>query len=290
VTIVVWHDGRVLEQAEGAISPLNHGFTVGDGVYETIAVRGHRPFALTRHLARLQASLARTGLGEYNAEALHAGIAAVLAAGEGRTTRLRITLTSGSGAPGLQRAAGPLTMAIMGSEGSPQATCHAIRVPWRRNEYSALAGIKTTSAGGNALMFAHAAARGADEAILANTQGHLCEAISANVFVERNGEILTPPLASGCLPGIARGLALEWGTTAGIPVRVAQVGELRYDDVMAGIAGRAGAIAVTSATRGVKQVTILDGFDVNAGPLLGELKTLWEQRADADPVPAPLPG
>jgi hypothetical protein len=40
----------------------------------------------------------------------------------------------------------------------------------------------------------------------------------------------------------------------------------------------------------VKPVTILDGFDVNPGPLLGELKTLWEQRADADPDPAPLAG
>jgi branched-chain amino acid aminotransferase len=290
VTIVVWHDGRIVTQGEGLISPLNHGFTVGDGVYETLAVRGHRPFALTRHLARLRESLARTGLGNYNDDAVHAGIAAVIAAGEGRTTRLRITLTSGSGAPGLQRTAGPLTMTIVGSEGSRPATCRAIRVPWRRNEYSPLAGIKTTSSGGNALMFAYAAARGADEAILANTRGDLCEAISANVFVERNGEILTPPLESGCLPGVARGLALEWGATAGIPIRGAQVGELPYDDVMAVIARRTGAIAVTSATRGVNQVTILDGFDVNPGPLLGELKTLWEQRADADPDPAPLPG
>jgi branched-chain amino acid aminotransferase len=181
-------------------------------------------------------------------------------------------------------------MTIVGSEGNPPATCSAIRLPWRRNEYSPLAGVKTTSSGGNALMFAYAASRGADEAILGNTQGDLCEAISANVFVERNGVILTPPLASGCLPGIARALALEWGAAAGIPVRTAQAGELRYDDVMAAIAGRAGAIAVTSATRGVKPVTTLDGFDVDSGPLLGELKTLWEQRADADPDPAPLAG
>jgi branched-chain amino acid aminotransferase len=288
VTIVVWHDGRIVPPGEGLISPLNHGFTVGDGVYETLAVRGNQPFALTRHLARLQESLARTGLGKYSEEAVRAGIAAVVAAGEGRTTRLRVTVTSGSGAPGLQRAAGPLTMTIMGAEGTRPAACRAIRVPWRRNEYSPLVGVKTTSSGGNALMFAYAAARGADEAILGNTRGDLCEAIAANVFVERNGEILTPPLVSGCLPGVARALALEWGSGAGIPVRTAQVGELRYDDVMAGIAGRAGALAVTSATRGVQQVTILDGFDVNPGPLLGRLKTLWEQRADADPDPAPL--
>ncbi len=84
MTTVVWHDGRILEPGENAVSPLSHGFTVGDGVYETIAVRNQRPFALTRHLLRLQASLKRTGLGMYNAEALNAGLGAVLAAGHGQ--------------------------------------------------------------------------------------------------------------------------------------------------------------------------------------------------------------
>ena len=46
-------------------------------------------------------------------------------------------------------------------------------------------------------------------------------------------------------------------------------------------------MAITWATRGVQQVTILDGVDIAPGPLLGRLKTLWEQRADADPDPAP---
>ncbi len=288
MTTVVWMGGRIVKQGEGLISPLNHGFTVGDGVYETLSVRDGRPFALTRHLSRLQEALRRTGLGKYDDEAMFAGIAAVIQAGEGRTTRLRITLTSGIGAPGLQRTAGPLTLTIVGSDGIRRVTCRAIRVPWRRNEYSPLAGVKTTSSGGNAVMFAYAAARGADEAILGNTHGDLCEAISANVFVERYGEILTPPLVSGCLPGVARALALEWGAAEGIPVRVSHPGELRYDDVIAGIVGRAGALAVTSATRGLQQVTIMDGVDVVPGPLLGKLKTLWEQRADADPDPAPL--
>jgi len=285
MSTVVWHGGRILQQGDNVISPLNHGFTVGDGVYETVSVRGGRPFALTRHLARLQDALVRTGLGKYNDEALDAGIAAVLEAGEGRVGRLRITLTSGIGVAGLQRTAGPLTMTIVGTEATRMATCKAIRVPWRRNEYSPLVGIKTTSSGGNALMFAYAAARGADEAILANTEGDLCEAISANVFVEMDGQVLTPPIASGCLPGVARGLAVEWGAAAGLPVRIADPGELRYDDVAGRVAGRSASIAITSATRGLQQVTVFDGVDVVPGPTLGKLKTLWEQRADAEPDP-----
>ncbi len=285
MSTVVWYGGRILKQGENVISPLNHGFTVGDGVYETISVRGGRPFALTRHLARLSDALVRTGLGKYNDEALNVGIAAVLEAGEGRLTRLRITLTSGIGAAGLQRTAGPLTMTIVGSDGSRPATCRAIRVPWRRNEYAPLVGVKTTSSGGNALMFAYAAARGADEALLANSQGDLCEAIAANVFVEADGQVLTPPIASGCLPGVARSLAVEWGEAAGLPVRIADPGELRYDDVVGRVAGRSAAIAITSATRGIQQVTVFDGVDVMPGQVLGKLKTLWEQRADAEPNP-----
>ncbi len=286
MSTVVWHAGRIVGPTEALISPLNHGYTVGDGVYETIAIRGGRPFALTRHLARLSESLTRTGLGKYNDEALPAAISAVIAAGEGRLTRLRITLTAGNGGAGLQRTAGPLTMTVVGSEGSRPTTCKAIRVPWRRNEYSPLVGIKTTSSGGNALMFAYAASRGADEAILGNSQGDLCEAISANVFVEADSQILTPPLASGCLPGVARALALEWGAQAGLPIRAAQPGELRYDEVVSRVAARSASIAISSATRGIQQVTVFDGVDVQPGPTLGRLKTLWEQRAEADPDPA----
>ncbi len=288
MTTVVWHAGRIIKAGDPLIAPLNHGFTVGDGVYETLSVRHGQPFALTRHLARLREALVRTGLGTLRDEVVREGIAAIMEAGGEQLTRLRITLTSGVGMPGLQRTAGPLTMTIVGSEGRRPMTCSAIRVPWRRNEYSALVGVKTTSSGENAVMSAYATSRGADEAILGNTKGELCEAISANVFVQTNGEILTPPLASGCLPGVARGLALEWGVAAGIPVRLARPGELPYVPTLDRIASRAAAMAVSSATRGLQQVTILDGVDIVPGALLGELKMLWEQRADADPDPAPV--
>jgi branched-chain amino acid aminotransferase len=289
VTAVVWYAGRIVQWNDPLIPPLSHGYLVGDGVYETLSVRNRQPFAVTRHLLRLREALERTGLGKLHEEAVREGIAAVLDEGEGRITRLRVTVTSGLGPLGLQRTAGPLTVTVAGSEGARLPTCSAVRVPWRRNEYSALAGVKTTSSGENALMYAYAASCGANEAILGNGKGDLCEAISANVFVEANGEILTPPLSSGCLPGVARALALEWGVAEGMPVRLAREGELAYLPTLDRVAQRAAAMAITSATRGVQQVTVLDRVDVVPGVLLGRLKTLWELRADADPDPAPLP-
>ena len=289
MTAVVWHAGSIVKWGDPLIPPLSHGYLVGDGVYETISVRHREPFAVTRHLLRLHDALERTGLGRLDEDAVRAGIAAVLAEGEGRIARLRVTVTSGLGVLGLQRTAGPLTVTVAGSEGARLPTCSAIRVPWRRNEYSPLVGVKTTSSGENALMYAYATSRGADEAILGNSQGDVCEAISANVFVELGGEILTPALASGCLPGVARGLAIEWGTAAGLPVRLAREGELPYLPTVDRVAARAAAMAITSSTRGVQQVTIFDGVDVAPGALLGKLKVLWEERADADPDPAPAP-
>ena len=100
---------------------------------------------------------------------------------------------------------------------------------------------------------------------------------------------MTPALASGCLPGVARALALEWGVAAGIPVRVAREGELPYLPTLDRVAARAASMAITSSTRGVCPVTVLDGVEVVPGTLLGELKVLWEERADADLDPAPAP-
>ena len=77
-------------------------------------------------------------------------------------------------------------------------------MPFRRNEFSAVAGLKTTSYAENALALAKAEELDADEAIFANTAGMLCEGTGSNVFVVLDGEVLTPPLSSGCLAGITR--------------------------------------------------------------------------------------
>lgn len=286
MNVSVWVDGALVETDAPAISPLDHGVTVGDGVFETLEARGGVPFALERHLRRLEYSADRMGLAPVDLSAVRAGVDAVRGAIGDGITRVRITVTSGGGPLSSVRGPGPQTVLVVGSDGPAPERCRAVRSPWRRNERSAIAGVKSTSYAENAVMAAYAAQRGADEAIMANTLGHLCEGTGTNVFVERHGEIVTPPLASGCLAGITRGLALEWGAGAGVPLRVAAPGELDMgvlDEVIAGDAH----LAVTSSTRGVQQVERLDGADLAPGPLLTRLATLYERRADADHDPVP---
>ena len=284
MTIVVWAGGSLRDPDEAIVSSLDHGLTVGDGIFETMTVRDGRVFAPTRHLARLAYGADRMGFGAIDTDALRGAVDEVMKAGRGAVTRLRITVTSGPGPMGSARGDGPLTTVVVGIDAARPRMCHAVRAPWRRNERGALTGVKSTSYAENAVMVAYARDKGGDEAIVANTQGHLCEGTATNVFLERAGEIVTPPLASGCLAGITRGLALEWGAMAGLPVRATAPGELTMsvlDEVIAGDAH----LAVTSSTRGVQHVSTLDGHALEPGPLLRKLSAQFELRAEAEPDP-----
>jgi branched-chain amino acid aminotransferase len=206
----VWVNGQLSEPDAARISPFDHGFTVGDGVFETCKVTGGEAFALTRHLRRLDRSASGLGLRTPDHEAIRAGIKELLAA-EPKAGRLRITLTGGPGPLGSDRGdeGTTLTLAVSPESAWDPATSVAV-VPWARNERSAVAGLKTTSYAENVVALDRAHQLDSSEAILANTAGDLCEGTGSNIFVVVDGQLLTPSLASGCLAGITRELVLEW--------------------------------------------------------------------------------
>jgi len=283
---VLWVDGSLRGANEPIVSAGNHGLTVGDGVFETLSVRQGQPFALTRHLIRLQYSLDRMGMRAIDMGQVREGVRQVMAANPADVVRVRITVVSGPGPMGSARGPGIPNIIVWGGPGTVPGSCRATRVPWKRNERSAIVGVKSTSYAENVVMLHYADGKGANEALMSNTQGDLCEGTGSNIFIEHQGEIVTPPLSSGCLAGITRGLALECGSAAGLPVRVAAPGELPMsvlDEVMHG-----GAFAsVSSSTRGIQPIVWLDGVDVAQGPLLKKLSALYESRADMDLDPSP---
>jgi branched-chain amino acid aminotransferase len=247
----VWIDGRLVAAADAALSPFDHGFLVGDGVFETLQVVRGTPFALRRHLGRLRHSAAGLGLGlPYDDRALGRALRAVAEA-EGLTDRgrLRLTVTGGVGPLGSNRGATGPTVVIAGSPlpDWPPSTAVAL-VPWTRNERSAVAGLKTTSYAENVVALAHAHGRGASEAVFANTAGHLCEGTGSNVFVVLDGELVTPPLTSGCLAGVTRELVCEL-----LGDRVVQ------RDVPVDELARVDSAFLTSSTRDVQAVHAIDG-------------------------------
>jgi branched-chain amino acid aminotransferase len=259
----VWIDGRLVPPDEAVVSVFDHGFTVGDGVFETVKVLGARPFALRRHLERLGRSATALGLAVPLGERrLRAVVDEVVAASGLASARLRITLTAGVTPLGSGRGSEAPTLVVAAGPLAPfPAETTAITVPWPVNERSALAGVKTTSYAENVVALAEAHKVGASEAILPNTAGEVCEGTGTNVFVARGDELLTPPLLAGCLPGVTRALVLE---------EVAGADEERLP--MAALA-EADEVLFTSTTRDVQPLRSLDGRPLPgaAGP--------WARRA-----------
>ncbi|WP_217200579.1 aminotransferase class IV [Streptomyces buecherae] len=209
--MTIWLDGALRDESEARVSVFDHGITVGDGIFETLKAVDGVPFALTRHLDRLATSARGLGLAEPDADEVRRAVAAVLADNPMPLGRLRITYTGGLAPLGSDRgqSAPTLVVALSPTAPSPDTTA-AITVPWTRNERSALAGLKSTSYAENVVALSAARQQGASEALFANTVGQLCEGTGSNVFLVIDGELHTPPLTSGCLPGITRALVLEW--------------------------------------------------------------------------------
>ena len=248
----VWLDGQLVDE-EGALVPaLGRGWTVGYGVFETLLAHHGTPFALTRHYQRLEDSAQVVGLAIPALATLRDGCAQVLEAncrGVPRA-RLRITVAQGRDEPVVTITAVPAEPVA--------ATAVVVFSPFRRNPNSALTGVKATSYAENTLALAEAKVRGGDEGLLANTDGRLCEGTTSNVFVVRSGTLTTPPLSSGCLPGVTRGLVLELAAKEGIPTA--------EQDLPCEALVEAGEAFLTSSTREVQPIARVDRCSLPVAP------------------------
>lgn len=266
-TVRVWIDGELLADPEApALRVSDHGFTVGDGVFEAVKVVGGRPFALGLHLERLARSAAGLGLPPLDQERVRRGVAAVLDGQDLPLGRLRITVTGGPAPLGSGRGDHPPTLAVVAAPMPPAASSATLStVPWPRNERGALAGLKTTSYAENVVALAEAQRNGATEAVFANLAGHLCEGTGSNVCYVVDGQLRTPTLASGCLAGVTRHLLLEWygGQEVDEPVAVAEAA----DEVF-----------LVSTTRDVQPVTRWNGRELPIGPVTEEAARAWRAR------------
>ncbi|MCX2182404.1 aminodeoxychorismate lyase [Streptomyces sp. SKN60] len=265
----LWVNGALHDAESARVSVLDHGLTVGDGIFETVKAERGETFALTLHLERLTRSARGLGLPDPDLDEVRRAVAAVLAANPMELGRLRITYTGGLSPLGSERGdAGPSLVVALGETRRRPDTTAVITVPWTRNERGALTGLKTTSYAENVVALARAHERGASEALFANTVGQLCEGTGSNVFVVVDGRILTPPVSSGCLAGITRALAAEWTG--------AEETDLPLD-----VLESADEIFLTSTLRDVQAVHRVDDRELarTPGPVTAKAMRLFEERA-----------
>lgn len=275
--------GSCVPADEARISVLDHGFTVADGVFETLKIVDGKVFALQLHLERLAASAAGLLLPEPDPEVIRAAVAQMLRSNAdeiGSFGRLRITYTGGAGPLGSDRGDVEPTLVIATSQTKtwPAATSIAL-VPWTRNERSAIAGLKSTSYAENVVALALAHRWGASEAVLTNTRDELCEGTGSNLFAVVQGRLVTPPLSSGCLAGITRELVLRWAREDGL-----EVSETAMD---VAVLADADELFLTSSTRDVHPIEKIVGEQgvlrtLPSHPVTTHLRDLFAERS-ADP-------
>lgn len=203
---LAWWNGRLVSLDEVRIEPGDPGFLMGDGLFETLRVDDGRPLDVDAHLDRLFAGLERTGidLPEERSDLARA-VAGVAEQAPRPVARMRITVTR---QPTRLITAAPCT--------PPAESVDVILLPepWIDSR-SPLAGLKSLSCQANRLALARAERAGAFEALLLNERGRLAEGSRSNVIVcvggvgGLAGELVTPPLADGCLPGTVRRRLLE---------------------------------------------------------------------------------
>jgi len=286
----VWVDGRLLPADVPHLSVYDRGFQLGDGVFETLRVRGGRPTELAEHIARLRHSAAGLDipLPDGIGSRLAAGISELLAAdgldGPAGDASVRITVSRGA-----FRGRGLLppdevvaaTIAIQAWPVLPapeehlEHGLHLVSSAVRRDPSNPIATLKTTSRADYVYARLEARRRGADDALFLTTDGHLSEGTTANIFLVRGApadgiaELATPSLECAILPGTTRSWLLGWGARVGLrPFE----GRLTQADLAA-----ADEAFLSSSVAGVLPVTRFDGAlvgDGRPGP--------WTRRARAD--------
>lgn len=259
---LVWLNGKLLREQDARISPFDRGFLLGDAVFETMRAYASRPHAVAAHLARLRRSCEATRIPF--PEGLEAAIADVLRANQLADASVRITVSRGPGGRGASPVgAGPATVLVTASpvhhhpdvyeRGLRLVTARRRRVPGA----SLPPEIKTTNYLVHVLARIEAEEVGADDAIFTDDEGNVVEATQANVFARFGRRIVTPPLASGCLPGETRAAVLALAAAEGYVVEEITVPleTLRGADE----------IFLTASILEVAPVVELDGIRIGTG-------------------------
>ncbi|MCP4470190.1 MAG: branched-chain amino acid aminotransferase [Gammaproteobacteria bacterium] len=227
-TAVCWINQTIKPAHEAAISVFDHGLLYGDGIFEGLRFYQGKTFMLEAHLQRLQASAQAIGLAvPYSQERIAQAIEQLIDAYSSDTGYLRLVVTRGVGNLGLdpQKCSQPSLFIIADQiavmdvgepgQGVSLHVAHTRRTPARCLDPK----IKSLNYLNNILARIEANRAGMDEALMLNLEGNVSEGSVDNIFIVRDGELLTPPLEDGMLEGVTRAVIIDVAGRAGIACR-----------------------------------------------------------------------
>ena len=272
---MIYLNGRFMPIEEAMVPVLDRGFIFGDGVYEVIPAYSRLPFRLAEHLRRLQNSLDAIGLKNPYSDAEWTKLIAELIAhnaGEDQYLYLHITRGVAKRDHAFPKVVTP-TVFMMSSPLSvppPELKASGVTAITTQDNRWLRCDIKSISLLPNVLLRQQAVEAGTMEALLLR-DGFMTEGAASNIFAVSQGVLLAPPKNNLMLPGITYDLVLELAEADGIPTRVAPVAEATVR--------AADELWLTSSTREVLPITVLDGRPVGKGqpgPLFKRMDALYQ--------------
>ena len=268
----IFHNESLLPIEKVRLSPGQAGIICGWGIFTTVRISRGEAFAYERHWRRLERDAATTRMPiSHTAAKIRVHLHEVIRANKVSEGAARIYLVNNQVGYWRSDEAQPQVDLIICTADLPEYH-EPVRLALRehgRHAASPLAGVKSISWLPNVWAFAEAQKEGFDEVVLLNERGEVAECTAANIFTVKNGKVFTPPLSSGCLEGVTRGILFEIAPEAGFSL-VEQT--FRPEDLYS-----ADEVFITSTNRSLIGVGEIAGHKIAAapGPLTHRLEEVF---------------
>ncbi|WP_366923176.1 branched-chain-amino-acid transaminase [Metallumcola ferriviriculae] len=225
--LVIYFDGSYVQEEAAKVSVFDHGLLYGDGVFEGIRAYHGRVFKLKEHIDRLYESARTIQLKiELTHEEMTEVVLETLRKNDLRDGYIRLVVTRGKGDLGLDPRKCPNSLVFCIAAGIRlypeelyEKGLEVVTVATRRNVPEAMnPRVKSLNYLNNIMAKIEATMTNSPEAIMLNNEGYVAEATGDNIFIVKNGELITPPPFVGILEGITRNSVMELAEKRGIKV------------------------------------------------------------------------
>ncbi|MGC9969821.1 MAG: aminotransferase class IV [Bryobacteraceae bacterium] len=215
----VLHNDQIREATERVLTPGQVGLLAGWGVFSTLRVADGVPFAYERHWKRMRrdARALRVPFPS-DPEYIRSRVLRLIRANGSANATLRVAVVRNRG--GMWQGPQDRDFDLIALSADPKNWGGGVHLSVRaqaRHAACQFRGVKILSWALNLAMLEEAQEAGFDEVILLNERGEVSECTSANLFIAQDGQVWTPPLEAGCLPGVTRELLLEEVRVEGVP-------------------------------------------------------------------------
>ena len=289
----IYLNGEFVEKDQAVISVFDHGLLYGDGVFEGIRAYNGRVFRLKEHIVRLFESARAIMLKmPWSQQEIMDAVVQTCAVNGLKSGYIRLVVTRGVGTLGLNPylCDKPSIFVIADSiqlypKEMYEKGMDVVTVATIRNHPAALSpAIKSLNYLNNILAKIEAINAGVPEAVMLNSDGYVAECTGDNLFIVKNGVLITTPISAGALRGITRDTVIELAKAAGIPFQEQTL--TRFDLFIADECFLTGTAAEAIPVVKIDGRPIGDG---TPGPITNQLIAKFHGLVQTEGEPIPLP-